>query len=194
MSRRIKAQGPPTARSKSYLRDYAEHGYGYTSMVRFNTEHGYGKVCHKRWSVDISGFRDKFEELKFQHSKRKDILGPAPKILPPSHTEELEIWQQNFLESWRRTHKKLEAAALAKVSWAEVKHSLEVSEPFKRAYDVTYNELLVGIQDELMVKAYEGGIGAIDKLMKIDKDESLVDGIMEANWWEDTEGVAESLQ
>ena len=193
MSRRIKAMGPPTERSKSFLRDYAEHGFG-MSMTQFNKKHGYGSVCHKRWSSDIDGFREKFEELQRGHKNRTKVLGPEPRVLPASHTENLTVWQQNFLESWRRGKKRLGAAAKAKVSWAEVEHSLTVDEDFRKAYEQTEKELIIGIRDELMANAYEGKINAITKLLASPEATQNNQDDLEKDWWMDMDGVAESLQ
>ena len=192
MSRRIKALGPPTARSKSYLREYAEHGYG-MSITDFNSKHGYGKVAHKRWCSDIDGFREKFEALKFSHENRRNAIGPEPKVLPPSHTENLTIWQQNFLESWRRGKKKLDACAKAGVAWKEVRHSLDIDDDFRQAFNDTREELLIGLEDELMVKGYEGISGAIDKLIRMNEGKVKDAEELDPDWWEDMTGIAESL-
>jgi len=192
MSRRIKAMGPLTARSKSFLTEFAEHGYG-MSQEKFNKTHGYGAVCHKRWSSDLMGFREKFEDIKAAHQKRSKAVGPEATVLPASHFEKLPIWQQNFLESWRRSRKRLEAAKKAKVAWKEVKHALDTDEAFLEAYNDTLEELMVGLDDELMVKAYEGQLGAAKEVKQKHKKVDDED-VLEANWWEDMSGIAESLQ
>ncbi len=96
-----------------------------------------GRIARNRYLSDIMTFREKFETIKFAHAKRVEVLGPQPKTLPASHTEKLTVWQQNFLESWRRTKKRLEACVKAKVSWSEVKHSIETDEDFRRAFKDT---------------------------------------------------------
>jgi len=192
MSRRIKAMGPPTEKSKRYLVEYAEHGFGYP-VTSFNKKFGYGNSQHRRWSSDIMGFRDKFESLKYAHENREKATGPMPCVLPASHTESLTIWQQNFLESWRRTKKKLDACVKAKVSWSEVKKSLDMDEAFRVAYVNTEEELMVGLRDELMAGGYGGNIGAIAKLLSTreateNKEED------DKDWWKDAGDVAEAFR
>ena len=162
------------------------------AVTKFNEVHGYGKVCHKRWSTDIMGFREKFETIKYGHEQRVAVLGPQPVTLPPSHIENLNVWQQNFLESWRRTKKRLEAATKAKVSWAEVEHSLEVDDEFRKAYQATEKELIIGIKDELMVGAYEGKINAITKLLSTNEVTENRQEV-EKDWWTEPGNVAESF-
>jgi len=192
MTRRIKAQGPATAKSKTYLIEYAEHGYG-MPISKFNKIHGYGQAAHRRWSVDIVDFREKFEALKFGHEQRAQALGPSAVALPPSHTEELNTWQQNFLEAWRRTKSELSAASTAKVSWSEVRHSLETDEAFAKAYEATKEELLQGVRDAMMVGAYEGKVGHAQKVLAENEVKNNEDGGA-LDWWNDPGNVAECFR
>ena len=180
----------PTKGSERYLLEWAEFGFGYEVQAEFNKKHGFGVLAHKTYCCDIAGFRKRFYEIRDRHEERKTLEGRKMGPLPAGHTQELSVWQQNFLESYRRTSRALGAAEKAGVSWAEVKECLETQENFQHAYQQVDAELIQGLRDQLMVEAKAGKIPALSRLLKTTQLKSGDEE--EGNWWEDETLVADA--
>lgn len=181
-----------SARAEQFLNEFAEHGFG-VSRTWFLSKYGYGSTSIKRWKKESEEFTRRFKKIEEAHKARaKAVPGQAVshRALEASHTQGLEIWQQNFLESWRRTKRKLSACAKAKVNLETMEESLRDDVDFYKAYKATEREIMVGLQDELMVKAYEGSSVHIAKVFSNNAEETKVVEDKDVEWWKDTISVS----
>lgn len=139
------------------------------SMIQFCEIHGPANKFGYNWLVEQRkknpAFRERMDKLEVKARERQatgeqdDILTRCT-FLARARWQQLSPWKGVFLELYRETKDRLEAARLSNKTWTQVEAEIEVDAAFKAGYAEIFDELIVASDDAALRRAAKGLGGA----------------------------------
>lgn len=142
-----------TLLSRRFLTSWAEFGHGYSSLGPFCKGMGFShrtiRDMYRRWPA----FREEYDRIRAGWAVGKtgtDMDAVRQRF------EGLEQWKQVWLEEWRTSRDRMEAADKLGKTWDDIASELERDKLFAEAYAKVELEIAVRAEDTLIKGALAG--------------------------------------